>query len=176
MTTGTLQVSDFFASLDDTTAELLNLVSSTDAGTINAVPFENSWTAAELAVHVTKSNNAIIQALDMKGVRAERNPAKRVTELKMMFLDFTTKFTSPEFITPKQGVYEKGALMAGLKRSIEQLNDLRNKIDLTEIISLPAFGEITKLELLYFVLYHTHRHIHQLKNMLTILNTQGPGE
>jgi len=36
-------------------------------------------------------------------------------------------------------------------------------IRLAEIIALPIFGEVTKLELLYFVLYHTQRHIHQLK-------------
>ena len=83
-----------------------------------------------------------------------------------MFLDFTMKFNSPEFITPKADSYEKETLITDLTKSIEHLRELRNKINLSEIISLPAFGEITKLELLHFVLYHTQRHIHQLKNIL----------
>ena len=36
----------------------------------------------------------------------------------------------------------------------------------SELLDLPPIGEITKLEVLYFVLYHTQRHIHQLKNVI----------
>lgn len=165
MATDTLNTKEFFASLDDTSSELLQLISSADSTTINTVPFKGSWTAAQLASHVTKSNKAIAQALSMEGKTAERNPAERVPELKKMFLDFTAKFNSPEFIRPKQDSYQKEALIAELKKSIEQLKELRSKINLSEIISLPAFGEITKPGLLYFVLYHTQRHVHQLKNI-----------
>ena len=169
MTTGTLKTKEFFASLDEASSELLQMISSADSTTINTVPFEDSWTAAQLAAHVTKSNKAITQALNMKGKTAERNPGERVPELKKMFLDFTSKFNSPEFIRPGQDSYQKVTLIAELKKSNEQLKELRSKINLSEIISLPAFGEITKLELLHFVLYHTQRHIHQLKNIFQAL-------
>ena len=171
MARGISNTQEFFVSLDATTSELLELVSSVGVTTINIVPFEDSWTAAQLAVHVTKSNKAIAQALNMEGKNAERSPGERVAELKGMFLDFTVKFNSPEFIRPKPGEYEKGGLIAELKRSIEQLKELRSKINLSEIINLPAFGEITKLELLHFVLYHTNRHVHQLKNIIKALES-----
>ena len=174
MATDTLHTKEFFASLDETSSELVHLISSADSTTINTVPsdsyrIKDSWTAAQLASHVTKSNKAIAQALNMEGKTAERNPGERVPELKKMFLDFTVKFNSPEFIRPKQDTYQKEALIAELKKSIEQLKELRSKINLSEIISLPAFGEITKLELLHFVLYHTQRHVHQLKNIFRAL-------
>ena len=172
MTTGTLDTKEFFASLDDTSSELFQLVSSGDSTTINTVPFKDSWTVAQLASHVTKSNKAIAQALNMEGKQAERNPGERVPELKKMFLDFSTRFNSPEFIRPKQDSYQKEALIAELKKSNEQLKELRSKINLSEIISLAAFGEITKVELLHFVLYHTQRHVHQLKNILRALKNQ----
>ena len=169
-----INTKEFFASLDEASSELVQLISSADSTTINTVPSDSyrvkdSWTAAQLASHVTKSNKAIAQALNMEGKTAERNPGERVPELKKMFLDFTVKFNSPEFIRPKQDTYQKEALIAELKKSIEQLKELRSKINLSEIISLPAFGEITKLELLHFVLYHTQRHIHQLKNIFQAL-------
>jgi DinB superfamily len=174
MTTDILNTKEFFASLDETSSGLLQLISSADSTTINTIPsdsyrIKNSWTAAQLASHVTKSNKAIVQALNMEGKKANRNPAERVPELKKIFLDFTTKFNSPEFIRPKQDTYQKEALIADLKKSNEQLKELRSKINLSEIISLPAFGEITKLELLHFVLYHTQRHVHQLKNIFHAL-------
>jgi hypothetical protein len=175
MTTDTLKdTKEFFASLDEASSELIHLISSADSTTINTVPsdsyrIKNSWTAAQLASHVTKSNKAIAQALNMEGKTAERNPGERVEELKAMFLNFTTKFQSPEFIRPKQDSYQKDTLISDLKKSVEQLKELRGKINLSEIISLPAFGEITKFELLHFVLYHTQRHIHQLRNIFQAL-------
>ena len=171
MVTDTLNIKEFFVSLDVATSELLQMMASAGSTAINTIPFEDSWTAAQLAAHITKSNKAIAQALNMEGKIAERNPAERVPELKKMFLDFTVKFNSPEFIRPQQDSYQKEALVDELKKSVEQLKELRGEINLSEIISLPAFGEITKLELLHFVLYHTQRHIHQLKNILQALKS-----
>ena len=169
METDTITMEEFFSSLDGASSELLQLMSSADVTTINTIPFVNSWTAAQLGAHITKSNKAIAQALNMEGKSAERNPAERVRELKKVFLDFAIKFDSPEFIRPTQEMYQKEIIIEDLNKSIEQLKDLRNSVNLSEIISLPAFGEITKLELLHFVLYHTQRHIHQLTNILGAL-------
>lgn len=157
---------ELFELLDEITGQLLQLISSLNENKINTIPFENSWTAAQLVSHVTKSNKAISQALNMEGKTAERNPEERAPELRATFLDFTIKFQSPEFILPTESIYQKETLIANLKRSIEQLEERRSKVNLSEMISVPPFGEITKLELLYFVLYHTQRHIHQLKNIL----------
>ncbi len=167
----TLNTKELFESLDETWDELLNLISSTDASIINTVPFKDSWTTAQLATHVTKSNNAIAQGLDMEGKPAERNPEQGAPHLKALFLNFDTKFQSPEFIVPEKGNYDKEAVIAALKHSINKLKVARNKVDLIEIINLPVFGEVTKLELLHFVLYHTQRHIHQLKGILRALKS-----
>ena len=83
-----------------------------------------------------------------------------------MFLNFETKFKSPEFIVPEKKKYDKDEVMKAIGASINKLKYARNEVNLSEIINLPIFGEITKLELLYFVLYHTQRHIHQLKKII----------
>jgi DinB superfamily len=170
MITQKLNTKKLFAALDNASSELLEMVESLNETEFNTVPFTGSWTAAQLASHITKSNNSIAQALDMEAKKTERNPDERAQELKEIFLDFKTKFQSPEFIVPAQGIYEKETVIGKLKKSIERLKEQRNKVNLSQILSLPAFGEITKLELLYFVLYHTQRHIHQLKNILRIVN------
>lgn len=169
MTTGTLNTKQLFTSLKEIWAELVTMISSTNELSINAMPFEGSWTAAQLATHVTKSNKAIVQGLHMEGKPAHRNPEEGVPHLRELFLNFETKFQSPEFIVPENKQYDKEAVVAALNRSIEQLKEDGIKVDLTEIINLPVFGEITKLELLHFVLYHTQRHIHQLKKILSAL-------
>jgi hypothetical protein len=169
MLTDTINKQELFVSLDETWSVLLKLISSAEPVIINIAPFEDSWTIAQLATHVTKSNKAIDQGLNMEGKPAERNPEEGVPNLKKMFLDFTVKFKSPEFIEPGKGNYIKDAVIESLKKSIEVLQITRDKVGLTDMINLPVFGEITKLELLHFVLYHTQRHNHQLKKILKSL-------
>ncbi|GAC1427063.1 MAG: hypothetical protein NVSMB7_03820 [Chitinophagaceae bacterium] len=157
---------ELFACVDEATDELMELISALREEQLNTIPFKGSWTAAQLATHVIKSNNAIAQAMDMDEKVAERNPAERVEELKKIFLGFSIRMKSPEFIAPEPGRYEKEKLVAALKRSCEQIKEKRAQLNLSAVIEISAFGQITRLELLHFVLYHTRRHIHQLKNIL----------
>ncbi|MEP7277736.1 MAG: DinB family protein [Bacteroidota bacterium] len=133
---------------------------------LNTIPFEDSWTAAQLADHITKSNKAMEQAMEMEGKPTHRDPAARAAELRNTFLDFSIRFKSPEFILPTQRQYEKAPLIGALQKSNTRLQEVVPTINAAGMINLPAFGEITKLELLYFGLYHTQRHIRQLTGML----------
>ncbi len=72
---------------------------------------------------------------------------------------------SPDFILPSKDVYNKEALIQNIYNSFAQLNKISHTADLSEMIVHPALGEIKKLEMLHFVVYHTQRHIHQLKNI-----------
>lgn len=155
------------AAITDEEAELVGMLLQLREKQINAIPFKDSWTAAQLATHITKSNKAIAQALEMEGVPAARDPAEKVQGLKDTFLNFNHKMKSPAFIVPEEGEYKKEKIMTALTKSNEALKENAGKADLAEMINLPAaFGEITKLELLHFVWYHTKRHNHQLKNIL----------
>ena len=45
--------------IDDVFQQFINMISMLDNNQINQVPFENSWTAAQLFNHVTKSTSGI---------------------------------------------------------------------------------------------------------------------
>ncbi len=75
---------------------------------------------------------------------------------------------SPEFILPTQDHYQKENVITNLETSIEQLKEEGNTVNLSETIQHPAFKEITKLELIHFAVYHTERHVHQLKNIFRL--------
>jgi hypothetical protein len=172
MTASAVNTKELFAYLDETWSELLKLISSTNGIAINAVPYEDSWTAAQLATHVSKSNKAIAQGMEMEGKPAEREPDAGEPDIRKIFLDFEAKYKSPDFIVPEKKNYTNDDVINVLKSSIDKLKVLRDKVNLAEIIALPVFGEVTKLELLYFVLYHTQRHIHQLKKILAALKSK----
>ena len=164
-----------FKEVDQITTELLSVVSASNEEELNKSPYIESWTAAQVVDHVRKSNNGIAQALQMQGRRGERKADERVGELKEVFLDFETKFKSPEFILPGQKSYDRQVLIERLERSIERIKQERVKADLSEIIDLVPLGTISKMELLHFVIYHTTRHIRQIKNILKTIKTKTHG-
>ncbi len=92
----------------------------------------------------------------------------------MKLVEINKKFGSDEeyFLFEEKKNYDHDEVIKVLKSSIDKLKALRSKADLVEIIALPIFGQVTKLELLYFVLYHTQRHIHQLNKMLAALKSK----
>jgi hypothetical protein len=96
-----------FNSLDAASNELISLAQNEDEKTLNTVPFKSSWTAAQVLIHITKSNKAIAQGLQMQGVPAERDPEENAGHLKKMFLDFTVKFKSPALLFLKKGTITK---------------------------------------------------------------------
>jgi len=153
--------------LDDTTEELLQIISSTSQDKINRVPFEGSWTAGQVAEHLTKSGSAIIKALQGPARETSRNPAENVKEVKAIFLDFNIRFEAADFLQPPNINYKKEMLIESLKAIHAQLNNVIETFDLTQtcLNAVPALTDYTRLELIYFVIYHTQRHIRQLRNI-----------
>jgi hypothetical protein len=165
MATGTTDKSELFIAIDVAVSELSGLVSSLDENKINVVPYKDSWTAGQLIRHVTKSTNGMTKAMSKESKPATRNPGEKIPELKKAFLDLSNKMKSPDFIVPEEGPYEKQAAIGELNKSFEQFKESTNKVNLNDIVKGLPLGEITKLEILHFVLYHTQRHLHQMKKI-----------
>ena len=85
MITESLHTNEVFALLNKPFSEMLSLLSSTKEIALNTVPFKDSWTAAQMADHVTKSTSSIAKAMNMDATPAERDPAERIEELKKCF-------------------------------------------------------------------------------------------
>ena len=165
MTSDHLHTKQLLASLDETTSRFVEMVSSFDESEINTIPFKNSWTAAQVADHVTKSNMSVIQSLQVPGQSSQRSPDERAEELKVLFLNFSKKLQSPDFILPSRDIYDREKLLVNLEDSVLEIKHLAQTVNLFETLNHRAFGDITKLEVLHFVIYHTQRHIHQLSKI-----------
>ncbi|MEP7258558.1 MAG: DinB family protein [Flavitalea sp.] len=150
--------------------ELLNLLSPLDNKAINTVPYQDSWTAGQLLRHVTKSIDGIDQALLTTGEPAGRAPDKRIEELKKIFLDFSHKMKSPDFIIPEDIFYEKQVVAEELHSAEKRLLEAAGNAPLTEMVNSLPLGPITKLELLHFTLFHTQRHLNQMKKIREALS------
>lgn len=172
MITETSDKKELLIAIDEVVLSLQGLMSSLDGNTINTVPYKDSWTAGQLFRHVTKSTAAIAKAMRMDARPAERNADEKVHELKETFLDFSSKMKSPDFIVPENGPYNKQVAIDDLNKSFEQLKKGAGNANLTEVVDSLPLGEVTKLEMLHFVLYHTQRHLHQFKKICEALKNK----
>ncbi|SFD74956.1 DinB superfamily protein [Chitinophaga sp. CF118] len=163
--TPTLQLLPEFESI---AAELFEVLSSFTEEDINTIPFEGSWTAGQVGEHIYKSASGISHSLQGEVKQTDRDPGQKIEAIRDVFLNFDLKFTSPEFIRPSELPHDKTLLLRCLKIIMEEIRQQAQTQDLTAICLqsvLPGFGDLTRLELNYFIIFHTQRHIHQLKKI-----------
>lgn len=158
--------------IKNTFGELISLLSSLDEKQLNTMPFEGSWTAAQLGEHLSKSYD-VAAVLKGKTETTERAPDEKVQEFKDLFLNFDIKMKSPDFIIPSENHISKDQLISDLEERSELITDVAENEDLTLTcldFKFPNSGLLTRYEWVNFINVHTIRHIHQLKNIIKHLD------
>lgn len=158
--------------LETSFTELLHMLSGLSEEALNQVPFKGSWTAAQLGNHLSKSYN-ILSVLNGRTEPADRPVDAKLDGIRAVFLDFSTKLTSPDAIVPDAGPFEKAELLGQLTTQTQLLTSYAQHNDLTPVcldFELPNSGTLTRYEWLSFLAIHTQRHIHQLKNIIQHLD------
>jgi len=172
MTTETFDTNEIISATSNAVSQITDLMSAVDEDKVNTIPYEGSWTAPQLLRHVTKSINGMAKAMHMDAKPAERNPGERIEELKKIFLDFSKKLTQPDFIVPEERIYEKQSSIEELNKSFNQFKEIAGSANLNDLVEGLPLGPITKLEIIHFVLYHTQRHLHQMKKICAALKNK----
>jgi len=172
MTTKTLDTNETLSATADAISELTDLMLAVDEDKINTIPYDGSWTAPQLLRHVTKSINGMTKAMHKDAKPAERNPGERIEELKKIFLNFSKKLTQPDFIVPEELIYEKQSSIEELNKSFNRFKESAVNANLADLVVGLPLGPITKLEIIHFVLYHTQRHLHQMKKICEALKNK----
>jgi len=169
MITTTTDKKELLEVIDQVVFEVKQMSLSLDEEKINAIPYKDSWTAAQLLNHVTKSTRRMSQAMLEAAAPAERDPGEKIPFLKEVFLNFSKKLSSPDFIIPEQGPYKKENVISEFEQSFHSLRENAKNAEMDEIVKGLPFGTVTKLEILHFVLYHTQRHANQMKRITDAL-------
>ena len=153
-------------------ADIIQILSQIDEKEINIVPFEGSWTVGQLAQHMIMSNSGFDELMNGRIKETQRKPDELIDRIRTTFLDFSRKMQSPDFVLPPKIDYNKHELLKSLNNIKERLDSTLETLDLTKTCAgfeLPVLGYLTRLEAAHFVLYHTQRHTHQLKNIVAKL-------
>ena len=151
--------------VDNAIGKLQEITATFSDEEINTVPFEGSWTAGQLGKHMVMSNSGFAEMLNGPTSETEREPDEKVEQIKGDFQNYSIKMKSPESLVPPNKDYSKQELLASLEKIKTSIKNAVTSLDLTETcksFELPGYGFLTRLEAIYFVIFHTQRHIHQL--------------
>ena len=140
---------------------------------VDRVPFEGSWTPGQVMEHMYKALAGIPRLCLGDTQEAQRAQDEKAQGIRSLFLDFSTKFKSPDFIEPTETQHDKTRLLAQFKKTEADFVEVIAGQDLSRLCAgaeLPGFGQLTCYEWLDFGLVHTQRHIRQLNNIFKTLN------
>jgi hypothetical protein len=156
----------------DTFQDLINTISAFKDEQFNLVPFEGSWTPAQVAEHLVKCTSAVPDEHTQSTSRPYDEMVKPIGDI---FLNFTIKLQSPDFGLPGNSPQEKTAMLETFRGIKAHLEDTARTTDLEATcvdFELPTMGTLTRYEWLKFFIFHTRRHTRQLKNILISVNSQ----
>lgn len=160
--------------VEETLLAVENTLSKFDATEINIMPFKASWTAGQLAGHVILANSGFLQVINGPVTETDKPADMMVAQMRNDLLNFSVKFNSPDEICPEIRLYSQHVLLARLEEIRNEISIATTSLDLTKTCSAfkwPVYGFLTRLEIVYFVIYHTRRYVHQLVNIYAGLNT-----
>lgn len=148
--------------------DLKETLQSINEDLINVQPFEGSWTAGQDVEHIIKSAHGILEVINGKVIESTRAVDEKVSVLESIFLDYNSKMNAPDFVVPSNDVHQRSKLLESIDEIVTRYIQMLSSVDLSKTCTdfqLPNLGQLTRLEWVWFVIYHTQRHTHQLKNI-----------
>ena len=164
-----MEVPQIVDAIEEEFTKLRILFTDLPESQVNTIPYEGSWTPAQLVQHVALSTGALANAIHMEAKPAKRDPGEKIEMLKKTFLDFSTRMNSPDFIKPEAGPLEKKLLLNELANAVNALRVSTENANFSDLVEGLPMGAITKLEIVHFVWYHTQRHLNQMRKICAAL-------
>jgi len=152
----------------ETGAAILQKLTTFTDEQFNTQPSYGGWTAGQVAEHLLLSGGVVETIAGHTAPTTDRQADARCPIIAGIFLDFSTKLPSPHFIIPAAGYYDKQELISKTKIVWDKIGEGIRLLDLDVTcldFEFPTMGNLTRLEMLWFYVWHTQRHIHQLNNI-----------
>ncbi len=140
----------------------------------NTKPADKSWSAAMVVQHLILAGKGIDQVLLGNTKPTVGAADQKVETIRNILLDFNAKYNSPPFIEPKDQHYEQEEQLQQLQQIVDAILPILPNLDLSETcleFEFPGLGQVTRLELISFLIFHTQRHTHQLHHMFNAVAT-----
>jgi hypothetical protein len=158
--------------LQSTVNSLEAVIATIEAKKFNSLSGASGWTAAQQLEHLRLSVTGAIPIINGLVKKTERAPDQFVKSIKDLFLDFEAKYPSAKVLVPENKEYDKDTLTTQALEAYQQLSEAIQTLDLTDTCLATEFtgiGYLTRLEWVTVAIYHTQRHVVQLKSIVSEL-------
>lgn len=154
--------------------DLHQVLASFTQAEFNRVPYKDSWTAGQVAEHITRSCGGVGEICSWESTDTTRAIDHFSQPIREMFLDFSLNMQSPLEIRPTASSHQRQQSLDSIERLGQQLLELAGTTNLAKTciaFELPGFGYLTHYEWIDFAQVHARRHTHQLKKIRAALRT-----
>ncbi len=128
---------------------------------------DGGWSAGQIIAHLLKLEELICQVIDGEARAADKHYDEQVSIIKTVYENHDRKLTAGETILPDPEVrhWDKKAQLMKLndhREKIKQILDTKPANEVCTSFRHHFFGEMTRYEWGYFIIYHCERHMHQI--------------
>lgn len=151
--------------LDASSQQLLQHLSFFSADDFNQKLSDLEWSAAQIAEHLLLLEMVAIKVIAGKTIPTNRPPDQKCGVIKGSMEDMGTKYKAPEVIWPSSEPKDPQTMIAQFQVQRDQLKKMIAATDITEAcmsFKHTSLGTLTRLEWVYFAIYHTQRHLQQM--------------
>jgi hypothetical protein len=152
----------------ETGASMLAILADFSDQQLNARPSCGGWTAGQVAEHLLLSGGVVETIAGRTAPTTDRPADARCPIIAGIFLNFHSRLQSPDFILPSEDNQDKQRLISLTRLLWDRIGEGIRVLDLSQTcldFEFPTIGYLTRLELLWFYVWHTQRHIHQLNRI-----------
>jgi len=158
--------------IEQSALELRQVLGGFSPEQFNQRPSFSGWTPGQIAEHILLFDILINRTLKGEIKKADRPADKKIPEIQSVFNDLGKKSGAPEIVIPSDTLKDPFALTEKINLQRQQLIWTVKTIDLSLLCLSyihPQFGELTRMEWIYFSISHTTRHTRQLRGEEIIL-------
>lgn len=168
--TDTLDTNNIISELDSSTKSITDQVTGLSNEKFNFKKEKKDWSIGDCMEHLVITEQSAKKILLGPVKYYYREYDAKVNVVKKAFSDDTKKFIASIEILPGDSSKIPDKLIADFVNNREDIKKVIEKEDLTPLCDAfrhRLFGHFTRLEWIYFVIYHSRRHARQIERIIS---------
>jgi len=161
-------IADLKTQLDNNTSLFLDILDTIPTDKLMVRNQHTQWTIMESAEHVLMIEQSVSETLQGKTAPVQdRLPDSKVKQISELFMDFSKRLFVTKPIASKTVYKDMASYSADFRATRELIKGALEHHPEQECKAFEhnLFGFLTKIEWIYYLIYHTERHLHQISRI-----------
>ncbi|MEO1053257.1 MAG: DinB family protein [Bacteroidota bacterium] len=154
--------------INENTEVLIDQLQRVPEDIFNSHPDTDTWSVGDVVEHLLKIEKGAVNILTGDSQHTDRDYKEKVEIITTAFLNFERKLKSGGPVNPTNNTKVKDEVIEKFAQYRAGLVGMLSDVDLT--LEYTGFshrltGYMTGYEWIYFLIHHTTRHVHQIKEI-----------